>query len=357
MIVIELLNYFYSPLPPPPLLIEQDTIALTAYAVLLFCRDKLDDAESFFKGAVDLSNESPLAWAALATLYASQGRERDAKRAFKQAASLSPDPDSLRLLLAESVLPLCAESMAEVALSQHALAKGGEGSEPLRARICRARARAAAHRHEEAVVLFEQLVVDAPERADLRTELGHALFCAGQHAMWTRSRDAALRACKLRPSASTWLAVGKACAALSSSTEAEEALSEACVLNNRDHKVWAHLCLLTLRLGRRDEAAHSLRQALRLGLADAALLERLGAALLHVGDWASGQDVLQRAVAAGGGPKAERLLADAMGERGLTAEAISLYEKARGGSKLESEARHIKARLEALHELSGTRGK
>jgi len=46
-----------------------------------------------------------------------------------------------------------------------------------------------------------------------------------------------------------------------------------------------------------------------------------------------------------------------MGERRLTAEAISLYEKARGGSKLESEARHIKARLEALHELSGTRGK
>ncbi|KAJ1621884.1 hypothetical protein T492DRAFT_886208, partial [Pavlovales sp. CCMP2436] len=88
-------------------------------------------------------------------------------------------------------------------------------------------------------------------------------------------------------------------------------------------------------------------QALRLGLADAALLERLGAALLQVGDWASRQDVLQRA----------RLLADTMGERGLKAEAISLYEKALGGSKLESEARHIKARLEALHELSGTRGK
>ena len=79
----------------------------------------------------------------------------------------------------------------------------------------------------------------------------------------------------------------------------------------------------------------------------------MGAALLQLGDWESAEDVLRRSVGAGGGTKSERLLADTLAERGQTADAIVLYDKALAGSILESEVRHIKARLATLREQAG----
>lgn len=366
-------------------LLPKDALAITAYGSLLFGRDKVDEAEvgaqrlraaaarpavsrpapasspapsfcpiatpacapaaarsrerrprhaarrrsaaaqSYFKEVTDLEPESALAWAGLALVYSVQGREREAKRTLKRASALSAQPELLNVELAESLVPLCAQRMAEAALGLHAqllatqAAKaeagkdeageegaGEEGEPPQppaeseRVRICRARCLLSAQRYDDACALYAQLLDQLPARADLHTELGHAHFCAGrnaqaleaysaalarapdthdaslllrtaqltlaaadashagpaQHALWARARDAALRACKFAPSASTWLAVGVACAALSSASEAEEALSEACVLNNRNEKVWAHLCLLTLKQGRKDEAAH-----------------------------------------------------------------------------------------------------
>jgi tetratricopeptide (TPR) repeat protein len=442
------------------------------------CQTHLCPPQTFFKGAIDGAPESALAWAALAALYTAQARDRDAKRALKQAASFSADPDSLRLELAESAVGWCAEPFVDKCLAlhkafladRHGSSGGGDGgsaADSTRLRICQARARAAAHHYDEAIPVFKQLALELPDRADILTELGHAYFCAGrpdealksytaalaraadtrdatlllrtaqltcaaaestppgsvQHAMWARARDSALRACKFAPSATTWLTVGTACAALNSMSEAEEALSEACVLNNRNAHVWALLALLTLRLERRDEAeqvralppahaagwpcgdgrrcsrafslasarvvprrpvpaahprppgshaslppaiAHSpaplapavpalqaLAQALRLGLSDAVLLQRLGSAWLAIGDWERAEDTLRRSVAAGAGPKAERLLADAISERGMTIDAIELYTKVLADAPLESEARHIKARLQTLHEIAG----
>lgn len=79
----------------------------------------------------------------------------------------------------------------------------------------------------------------------------------------------------------------------------------------------------------------------------------MGGALLQAGDWAAAEDVLRRAVGAGGDAKSERMLADALAERGQTAEAIGHYEKALKRSELESELRHINARLGALGALTG----
>jgi cytochrome c-type biogenesis protein CcmH/NrfG len=256
-------------------------------------------AQPFFKAVVDRDSQSALAWAALATVYDAQGRQLDGKRAYKTAQALAAEPHSLHLQLAESLVPYCAEALVEKALELHAAAvEPARAADDARVRLCRARARAAAHKHEEAAELLYPLVAAAPGRAELQTELGDALLCDGQaaraldayaaalkaapdapnaalhlrysqltarvaeaappgpvqQATWARARDAALRACKHGPSATSWLAVGVACAALNSLAEAEEALSEACVLNNRSARVWAHLALLTLRLDRRAEA-------------------------------------------------------------------------------------------------------
>ncbi|RKO83519.1 hypothetical protein BDK51DRAFT_34747, partial [Blyttiomyces helicus] len=89
-----------------------------------------------------------------------------------------------------------------------------------------------------------------------------------------------LRACELNGSSVSWLGVGKACLALKEFDEAEDALSEANVLNNRDSAVWAYLALLCLTLDRTFEANQCIAQALRLGIKDTTVLRQAGEAFL-----------------------------------------------------------------------------
>lgn len=253
------------------------------------------------KGAVDAQPESAVAWALLGVLCSALGRDYDGRKAFKQAASLSPSPESLRVEAAEALLPLCAEPLIEVALTlqtQHEHRNDSSATESVRVRFCRARAHLAVHRYDEAAIQLGAISAEQPERADVLAALGHAHLGAGREAdalsaytaclerdphcrdaavllrasqlsaraaersppgqqqvsLWQAAHDAALRACKHAPSASAWLAAGVACHALHLTQEAEEALSESCVLNNRSPHVWAHLCLLALELDRTSEA-------------------------------------------------------------------------------------------------------
>lgn len=81
-----------------------------------------------------------------------------------------------------------------------------------------------------------------------------------------------LRACETTPSSSAWLGTGKACIILNELDQAENALSEANVLNNKNGQVWAHLAHLCLLQGRRYEANQCITQALALGLRDIEIL-------------------------------------------------------------------------------------
>ncbi|KAJ3155384.1 Cilia- and flagella-associated protein 70 [Geranomyces michiganensis] len=89
-----------------------------------------------------------------------------------------------------------------------------------------------------------------------------------------------LRACAAGPSAASWLGVGKACMAAEEWEEAEDALAEANVLNNRHADVWAYLALLNLQLKREFEGNQCIAQALRLGIRDAAVLRAVSDALM-----------------------------------------------------------------------------
>jgi len=85
-----------------------------------------------------------------------------------------------------------------------------------------------------------------------------------------------IHASEIKPTSQTWLGVGKACYLLKEYSEAEDALSEANVLNNRDGDVWAYIALLCLTLNRLFEANQAISQALRFGLKDHEILKQVG---------------------------------------------------------------------------------
>ncbi|KAJ3217632.1 Cilia- and flagella-associated protein 70 [Clydaea vesicula] len=82
-----------------------------------------------------------------------------------------------------------------------------------------------------------------------------------------------LNACQSTPdSYSAWLGAGRACIFLNELSEAEDALSEANVLNNRDGQIWGYLSYLCLLMQRDYEASQSIAQAFRLGIKDKEVL-------------------------------------------------------------------------------------
>jgi len=84
-----------------------------------------------------------------------------------------------------------------------------------------------------------------------------------------------LLACKKSPSCVSWLGVGIACYRLGELSEAEDALSEANVLNNNDPEVWAYLSLVCLKTNRRLEAEQAYKYAVKLNLEEGPLLAEI----------------------------------------------------------------------------------
>jgi tetratricopeptide (TPR) repeat protein len=159
-----------------------------------------------------------------------------------------------------------------------------------------------------ALLLLGQLCLDASDNA--------------------RAKELYLYACRQAPSCSSWLGAGVACHRLGEADQAEEALAEANVLNNRHPLVWGNLALLCVQQGRDDEAQQALRQAYKLGLADAQLLLQLGGALFAVGKWSSSEAAIRRALLAGPSAPALQALGNAQMEQHLYEDALASYKEA-----------------------------
>ena len=69
------------------------------------------------------------------------------------------------------------------------------------------------------------------------------------HTQYEEAKQTLLRACKQSPSSRTWFGVGVACYELGDLDQAEDALSEANILNNLDPEVWAYLTMVCLKVG------------------------------------------------------------------------------------------------------------
>ena len=93
-----------------------------------------------------------------------------------------------------------------------------------------------------------------------------------------------------------------------------QALAEANILNNSNAAVWAYLALVcaTVSPPRRVEASQALEQALRNGIADAALLRELANAHFEIDDLPAAEMLLRRSLMAQDSPHTRARLADVL---------------------------------------------
>ncbi|XP_071963132.1 cilia- and flagella-associated protein 70-like [Antedon mediterranea] len=104
-----------------------------------------------------------------------------------------------------------------------------------------------------------------------------------QDSKFQEAKNTFLLACKRSPSCVSWLGVGIACYRLGELSEAEDALSEANILNNSDPLVWGYLSLVCLQTDRQLEAEQSYKYALKVNLQDEELLAEIHSLQEQVG--------------------------------------------------------------------------
>lgn len=147
---------------------------------------------------------------------------------------------------------------------------------------------------DDAKMSYETVLSFAPDDYDLswiHTRLGDIFLKSiendksieesNQKAIYAKSMF--LRSCEANPTCKSWLGVGKSCIILNELDQAEDALAEANVLNNRDSEVWSFIALLSLKQERAFEANQSIAQALRLGVRDISVLKLVGAEFFKAG--------------------------------------------------------------------------
>ncbi|TRY97278.1 hypothetical protein DNTS_020573, partial [Danionella cerebrum] len=115
-------------------------------------------------------------------------------------------------------------------------------------------------------------VLDASDLHHIYLRLGAIYLQGGEY---QKARSVFLRACKRSPSCLAWLQLGISCYRLMELTEAEEALTEANALNNRNPEVWGYLSLICLRSGRKLEAEQSYKYAIKMKLQEESLLKEI----------------------------------------------------------------------------------
>ncbi|XP_046893282.1 cilia- and flagella-associated protein 70 [Hypomesus transpacificus] len=137
--------------------------------------------------------------------------------------------------------------------------------------------------HRKAQECYERtldFVVDASDTHPIYLRLGSIYL---EEAKYEMAKRTYLRACMSTPSCLTWLGLGIACYRLGELTEAEDALTEANILNNGNSEVWGYLALVCLQTGRRPEAEQSYKYAVKLKLQKEYVLQEIKELQARVG--------------------------------------------------------------------------
>ena len=132
---------------------------------------------------------------------------------------------------------------------------------------------------------------------DAFIRLGKLLLVGGR---FVEAREYLICGCRVYSfSSALFRLTGVASIRLSAYEDAEEALYEANLLDNRNPEVWGYLCLLCLAAGpsRLGEAECALRQALRLNLDSIDLLRELAVSYIAADRLIVAEDLIRRAAA------------------------------------------------------------
>lgn len=137
-------------------------------------------------------------------------------------------------------------------------------------------------------------------------------------------------------SSSLFMLIGICCLKLDRLSDAEDALQEANLLENRNPEIWAYLSLFCLQSGvtRTCEAEKALEQALRLGLANAVLFRELAIAYIAIDKLLTAEDLVRRSLALevatslGGraSGRTRKLLGDVLAGQNQATKAIEEYQ-------------------------------
>ncbi|KAM9457661.1 cilia- and flagella-associated protein 70 [Clarias gariepinus] len=108
-------------------------------------------------------------------------------------------------------------------------------------------------------------VTDASDTHTVYLRLGSIYLKKEQY---DEAKSTYMNACRRFPSCLTWLGLGIACYRKGELTEAEDALTEANALNNRNPEVWGYLSLICLQMGRKLEAEQSYKYAIKFNISE-----------------------------------------------------------------------------------------
>lgn len=174
-------------------------------------------------------------------------------------------------------------------------------------------------------------------------EIGKLLI---QQNSFEEALNAMLYGCSVYPSATLFNLVGICCLRMERLQDAEDALQEANLVDNRNPNVWAYLCVLCLHGGsqRMAEAEKSLEQALRLGLTNTAVLREMATSYIAVDKLQTAENLIRRALAADevngkSNPHTRRLLGDVLAGQNNAAQAIHEYQSVIEDSSADRESR------------------
>ena len=190
-----------------------------------------------------------------------------------------------------------------------------------------------------------------------------------QGGRYNQARTILLYGCTIYTSATLFMLLGVCYLRLDELDDAEVALVEANLLDNRNSSVWAYLCLVCLASGphRMVEAEKSLEQTLRLGQEDAQILRELATSFMSVDKLQTAEDLIRRALRkealeAGGGSststagasnrytsnaRTRRLLADILAGQNQAVKAVDEYQLV-----IADETADVKTKLEACERCS-----
>mmetsp|Transcript_8993 Transcript_8993/g.13521 ORF Transcript_8993/g.13521 Transcript_8993/m.13521 type:complete len:1206 (-) Transcript_8993:116-3733(-) len=163
-------------------------------------------------------------------------------------------------------------------------------------------------------------------------DMGKSLIHVGRY---NDAFESMLIGCRVYPSSSLFHLVGICCIRLDRMIDAEDALHEANLLDNRNPEVWAYLCILCLSTDghRLQEGMKCSDQALRLGLSNAAILREIATAYIAVDKLRYAEDLIRRAMATdsaeGNGKSSShtrRLLGDVLAAQNHAAQAVDEYQ-------------------------------
>ena len=337
---------------------------LVAHGAILASRGNLEQAEVFLKAALDITPDSVSSWLLMALLYDLMGRAHDKKTAEKKAKLLAGADtlDGLYLPVAKMLLPLNATVLIAKALEVEKVEDlpwhltKGEMLLRMPGKIPEA---------------LEEIKTAIPDNGGglqtnaagltlkgqayyLLGDMANAKFCFGKAKDYSKpleypmpallllgelcladgdnemAKEVYLLACRQAPTCTSWLGVGIACLRMGQGPGAEEALSEANVLNNRHPVVWGTLALFCLGAGRIEEADQALREAYKLDLADADLLVSLGGALLECGKWSDAEGAVRKALLVSPSASGLQGLGETLMEQHRYEEALSAFKEAIG---------------------------